>query len=124
MPSVHDRNRAFFSQDLVDAWLADGRIAIDGEIMRLTTDDSAFRLESAVLFQVEVSGAEDTLALCGKVKTLEAVAELPGEHATGSVVVGDNAYEVMDGFVGHLMPGSDGQRALAALIATKNMEPA
>ena len=117
-------NRAFFPQEAVDVWLAEGRVSLEGQVLGLLPNGPAFVLTSAVLFRSEVAAGDDSPGLCGKVKTLEAVAELPGEHAPGSVVVGDNAYEVMDGFVGHLMPGSDGRRAVAALIATKNMEPA
>jgi hypothetical protein len=127
MPPTPPTNRAFLSQDAVDRWLTDDRISIDGDVLSLSPDGPAFRLESAVLFRIEVSSGEDALGLCGKVKTLEAVQALSGEHVPGSVVLNDSAYEVVDGFVGHLL-AADGQgsqvglaygkRALAALTAT------
>jgi hypothetical protein len=103
MPANVATNRAFFPQDTVDHWLADGRVRLDGQVLALLPDGPAFQLESAVLFQTEVSSGEDAHGLCGKVKSLEALAQLSGEHAPGSVVMGDNAYEVLDGFLGELV---------------------
>lgn len=124
-----DTNRAFFSQDQVDGWLAEGVIRLDGDVLTVVPEGPAFQLESAVLFQSEVArpddAPEDARNLCGRVKTVGAITALSGEHVAGSVVLGDNAYEVLDGFVGELVltPGLAGlmegqeQRALAALQA-------
>jgi hypothetical protein len=38
------------------------------------------------------------------VRTLTKIKETGGEHVPGSVVIGDNAYEVRDGFLGELLP--------------------
>lgn len=110
-------HRAFLSQELLDRWLAEGLVSLEGETLGLLPDGPSFRLESAVLFQEDVAGAGDPLALCGKVKSLPAISALGGEHAPGSVVVGDSAYEVTEGFLGELTPAGDGQRALGALTA-------
>jgi hypothetical protein len=104
-------NRAFFSQETVDQWLADGRVRLDGEVLALLPDGPAFHLESAVLFRAEVASGEDTHGLCGKVKSLEALALSSGEHAPGSVVMGDNAYEVLEGFLGELVLVASGDPA-------------
>lgn len=113
-------HRAFLSQELLDRLLADGAVSLEGDLLGVPEGPS-FRLESAVLFRAEVASGEDPHALCGKVKSLPAVEALGGEHAPGSVVVGDSAYEVTEGFLGELMPGQgrqgDGQQALAALRA-------
>jgi len=98
-------NRAFFPQDTLDRWLAEGRVTVDGEVMALVPDGPSFQLQSAVLFRAEVASGVDELGLCGKVKTLGAVADLAGEYVPGSVVLGDHAYEVLDGFVGEFMEG-------------------
>ena len=57
------------------------------------------QLESAVRFTAEVAEGGDAERLVGRVKTLTQVAELGGEHASASVVLGDNAYEVVEGFL-------------------------
>ena len=110
-------HRAFLSQELLDRWLAEGLVSLEGEVLGLPPDGPSFHLESAVLFRVEVANGSDPLALCGKVKSLPAVSALGGEHAPGSVVVGDCAYEVTEGFLGELQPSGDGHAALAALTA-------
>jgi hypothetical protein len=134
MTTAHN-NRAFMAQETLDVWLADERISLEGDVLKLLHSPTeptgpAFLLTTAVYFQAEVTTGEDPLGLCGQVKTLAKVLELGGEHAPGSVVIGDNAYEVRDGFVGDLLPehassaGSrqpsdpnDGRAALAALSA-------
>jgi hypothetical protein len=112
-------NRVFFSQSAVDAWLADGRVSLEGDVLRLLPDGPSFRLASAVHIQNEVAGGGDAERLVGKVKCVEAVAALGGELAGGSVVLGDNAYEAADGFVGELVvePGVDGTRVRSKLAA-------
>jgi hypothetical protein len=96
-------NRAFFSQDALDRWLANGRVSLEGEVLGLLPNGPRFQLIGAVLFRAEVSDGNDPAELCGKVKTLAAIAELSGEHAPGSVLLGDQAYEVLDGFVADLV---------------------
>jgi hypothetical protein len=108
MTTAHN-NRAFMAQETLDVWLADELVSLDGEVLTLLPEvrgrhAPAFLLTTAVYFQAEVTTGEDPLGLCGQVKTLAKVLELGGEHAPGSVVVGDNAYEVRDGFVGDLLP--------------------
>ena len=113
-------HRAFLSQELLDRWLAEGLVSLEGDLLGLAPEGPNFRLESAVLFRMEVASGEDPHALCGKVKSLPAIEARGGEHAPGSVVVGDGAYEVTEGFLGELVAGGamrDGHQALAALTA-------
>ena len=103
MTTAHN-NLAFLAQETVDVWLAEERVSLDGEVLKLLPDGPAFLLTTAVYFQAEVSGCEDPHGLVGLVKPHAQLAELGGEHAPGSVVIGDNAYEVRDGFLGELLP--------------------
>jgi hypothetical protein len=107
-------NRAFFSQEAVDRWLAEGLIGLEGEVLGLLPDGPSFMLSSAVLFRAEVAAGSDGPGLCGKVKTLPEVVALSGEHAPDTVVLGDYAYDVVDGFVAELL---DAERSSAALSA-------
>jgi hypothetical protein len=93
-------------------------------VLGLLPNGPSFVLTSAVLFRSEVAAGNDAPGLCGKVKTLAAVEALSGEHASGSVVLGDHAYEVVDGFVGELVQSGAGlstigvpATSLAALVA-------
>ena len=108
-------NRLFFSQEAVDRWLAEGRIGLEGEVLGLLPDGPSFMLSSAVLFGNEVAAGSDAPGLCGKVKTLPDVAALSGEHASGSVVLGDYAYEVVEGFLAELLDPEGSSAALATL---------
>jgi hypothetical protein len=113
------------AQDSVDVWLAEERVSLDGDVLKLLPEPGpAFLLTTAVYFQAEVTTGEDPLGLCGKVQALAKITELGGEHVPGSVVIGDNAYEVRDGFLGEFLPEHttsgardpfDGRKALSAL---------
>jgi hypothetical protein len=93
-------NRVFVPQDALDRWLSEERVEVDGETMTLKPEGQQFRLKSAVRFMNEVGGAGDEPALVGKVKDLEQLATMGGEHYADSVLLGDAAYEVIEGFVG------------------------
>jgi hypothetical protein len=93
-------NRVFFPQEALDRWLEEGRIELEGEQMTLSPDGQTFRLSTAVRFLAEVAEGSDPNDLVGKIKTVEQVEAMAGELCSGSVILGDNAYEVVDGFVG------------------------
>ena len=93
-------NRVFFPQEALGAWLEEERIELDGEYMTLNPDGQRFKICSALRILSEVAEGSDPHGLVGKVKTLEAIGELGGEHYADSVLLGDNAYEVVEGFLG------------------------
>jgi len=66
-----------------------------------------FGLTQAVRFMAEVAEGNDPHDLVGKVKTLEQVQEMAAEYCAGSVILGDNAYEIVDGFLAQALPGGD-----------------
>ncbi|MDH5493130.1 MAG: hypothetical protein OEY14_14340 [Myxococcales bacterium] len=90
----------FVSQETVDRWLGDERIEIDGERMTLRPEGQQFLLRTAVHLTSEIADGGDEEQLVGRVKDLEALAEIGGEHFADSVILGDNAYEVVVGFIG------------------------
>ncbi|MGD8860760.1 MAG: hypothetical protein PVI30_12185 [Myxococcales bacterium] len=93
-------NRVFFPQEALDQWIEQERIVLDDDVMTLNPDGQRFRISEALRFMAEVAEGEDPHDLVGKVKSVEAVAGLGGEHYADSVILGDNAYEVVEGFVG------------------------
>ena len=111
-------NRVFFPQEALDGWIEEGRIALVGDELTTSPEARRFQLESAVRFMSEVTTGEDPNGLVGKVKTVEQLALVGGEHAPGSVIVGDNAYEVIDGFLGALMPADARAVARRASLET------
>lgn len=94
------KNRLFVSQSVLDGWLGEERVQVDGEVMKLLPEGHRFQLTTAVLFKTELTGAGDPHSLLGRVKDLEQIAALGGDYSSGSVIVGDLAYEVVDGLVG------------------------
>lgn len=92
--------RVFVSQETLDLWMSEDRVEVDGETMTLKPERQRFRLTTAVHFLTEVADGGDDARLIGKVKALEDVAALGGEHCSDSVILGDSAYEVIEGFLG------------------------
>ncbi len=102
-------NRLFLSQGILDRWLGEGRVEVDGEIMTTLPDRREFGIKTAVLFQNELTGAGDTPDLIGRVKDLDQLNALGGDYSAGSVILGDLAYEVAEGFVGEPLPDQPGR---------------
>lgn len=115
--------RLFLSQEALDRWISDGRASIDGDELNDKETGQKFRLVTAVRFLSEVTGQADAANLVGKVKDVDQLAQLKAEHLRDSVVLGDNAYLVQEGFAGTLLiedakPEAPKPRARAATIAS------
>ena len=93
-------SRLFVSQSVLDRWLSEGVAELSGDTLHVLPERHAFDLTTGVLFETEVTGAGDALGLLGKVKDVDQIAEMAGDYSQGTVIVGDLAYEVTDGFVG------------------------
>lgn len=90
--------RVFFPQSALDGWLDAGRARLVDDRLVLP-GGHALELEPALRFQAEVADGNDPHGLVGKVKTTDEVTQLGGEHQADSVLVGDNAYQVAEGFL-------------------------
>lgn len=93
-------SRIFISQDTLGRWLSEGKASVDGEIMTWVAIRQRFVLQPAVHFVSEVSGTPDVPELVGKVKGMDDIRDMQGEHYADSVVLGENAYQVVEGFTG------------------------
>jgi hypothetical protein len=93
-------NRLFVPQQMLDLWLSEERVDVEGEVMITKPEGQRFTLTTAVLFKAEVTGAEDEHELVGRVKDLGQLTELGAEHYADSVILKDNAYQVVEGFAG------------------------
>lgn len=91
--------RLFISQERMDNWTAADRIAVTGDQMTLVDDGRAFKIVPAVRF-MKVAGGDDASQLVGKVKTISQIISDGGEHFHDSVIVGEVAYDVQNGFLG------------------------
>ncbi len=92
--------RLFLSQEALERWISEGRAKIDGEELTDTSTGQKFRLITGVQFTAELTGQDDGQKLVGKVKDVEQLESLKAEHMRDSVILGDNAYSVVEGFIG------------------------
>jgi len=104
--------RLFISADQMDRWTAEGKVALQDDIMTLPAMGRSFKLRTAVRFLSVIEGA-DAHGLIGRVKTDEQLAEMSGEHYGASVIMGDVGYECEEGFIG--LPVDGGHSALFKL---------
>ncbi len=96
-------NRLFWPQALLDQWIVDEKISIQGEKLTLKTENKMFMVRQAVLFTADVGDGEDKYRLIGRVKEVSALEAMGAEHYMDSVIIEDSAYEVTCGFVGDPM---------------------
>jgi hypothetical protein len=90
--------RVFVSQEVIDQWSSDERIALDGDVMVLTLTQQRMRLVPAVRVLRVVSGTNDAHNLVGRVKTRAELQTVGGEEYMSSLVVGEIAYDVQPGY--------------------------
>src|SRR2546428_7156418 len=100
----------FVPQSVLDKWSEQGRIEVDGNVLTILGEQKSFALTSAVRF-LKMEAGEDTAGLLKKVKTTDALKQMGAEHYMESVILGDSAYQVQQGF---LADASALRRAAAA----------
>jgi hypothetical protein len=88
----------FVPQSVLDRWSEQGRIQVDGNVLTILGEKKSFALTSAVRF-IKMEAGEDAAGLLQKVKTTDALKQMGAEHYMQSVILGDNAYQVQQGFL-------------------------
>lgn len=94
------RNRVFFPQAALDEWLSDNRVDLKNDELLLKGQGRRYRIIEAIRIIREVTGSDDPNELLGRVKSHAFLNELGAEILEGSMIIGDNAYDVVPGFVG------------------------
>jgi hypothetical protein len=94
------KNRVFFPQAALDEWVSENRVDLKGDELTLKTEQRRYRMIEAVRILREVTGAPDPHEVIGRVKTRAFLSELGAEILEGSMILGDSAYDVIQGFVG------------------------
>lgn len=97
--------RLYISQDRLTAWMSEDRVKVEADLMTLLPDGRAFRIKPALHFLRVAAGGEDPNGLLGKVKTVKMIKEQGGEHLQESVILGETAYDVQEGFLGEPVNG-------------------
>ncbi len=90
--------KLFLPHKTLEEWsLSDRADLYDGQLL-VKEGKSTHPVAPAVHFSKIVSG-EDTNGLLGRVKTTAQLAALHAEHFADSCLIGESAYEVVEGYV-------------------------
>ena len=110
-------NRFFFPQAALDQWIVDERVDFrDGELTVLGPG-RRYKLSEAVHVVREVTGAADGHDVIGRVKARGALEQLGAEIIENSMLLGDAAYDVEEGWVGTPV-GPQGMEADEDILAS------
>jgi hypothetical protein len=90
--------KLFLPQTTLEEWAIDEQADLISDELTLLPSKSVFRVVPAVHFQRVVSG-EDAQFLVGRVKTVTQLETIGAEHLAGSVILGETAYDVVEGYV-------------------------
>lgn len=104
-------NRIFFPQDALDQWIGESRVDLEGNELVIKAENRRYRVVEAVRILSEVSGTPDFYEIVGKVKSVTFLAELGAEILGSSMVLGENAYEIIPGFMGTAIGAFSDHRA-------------
>jgi hypothetical protein len=94
------KNRVFFPQTALDQWISEGKVELSGDELTIKAEARRYRILEAARVTSECTGLPDANELVGRVKTRLHLSELGAELLEDSMVLGDNAYDVVPGFLG------------------------
>jgi hypothetical protein len=94
------KNQLFFPQEALDRWLVNRVADLSGDQLWLRDPGQRFRLVEGVRVLTEVSGAEDPFDVCGTVRTVGYLLELGAELLGDSMIISENAYQIVPGWLG------------------------
>jgi hypothetical protein len=99
-------DKLFIPQTVLYRWVDTGKVTFDNQILTLLAEKKAYTVTPAVRF-VKLIAGDDAAGLLTKVRTLSKLRELGAEHLSDSVILGDNAYEVQEGFIGVVLADAE-----------------
>src|SRR5476651_2474786 len=106
----------FVPQSVLDRWSEQGKVAVEGNVLTILGENKDFSLTSAVRF-IKMEAGDDIAGLLQKVKTTDALKAMGAEHYMESVILGEVAYAVQQGFLADA-------NALRRAAAASNPPPA
>jgi hypothetical protein len=118
------KNRVFFPQEALDLWLSEGRVDLTGDELTLKAEGRTFKITEAVRVLREVTGTPDAYDLVGRVKSRVFLEALESELLETSMLIGDNAYDVVPGFLGIPQGTFAEHMARSKRSSSPNLKPA
>lgn len=94
------KNRVFFPQEALDTWVVENRVELGRDELTLKSEGRRFKITEAVRVLREVTDTPDAYDLVGRVKSRVFLSALEAEIVESSMLIGDNAYDVVQGFLG------------------------
>ncbi len=94
------RNRVFFPQEALDTWVVSGAVDLQDQDLLLKSENRKYRLAEGARIVREVTGEPDAAELVGKCKTLAFLRELGADILERSMIIDNNAYDIIPGFLG------------------------
>lgn len=90
--------KLFLPHKTLEDWMVSEKADLQDGKLLVTEGKTTYPVAAAVHFSKIVSG-EDAQGLLGRVKTSAQLAALNAEHFQDSCIVGEAAYEVVEGYV-------------------------
>lgn len=94
------QTRVFFPQACLDQWGIEGKIELTPTELLVVAAGRRYSITEVVRVVVEVTGAHDPHGIVGKVKSKAALEAMGAEILENSMIIGDNAYDVVPGWAG------------------------
>lgn len=109
----------FIAQDKLMQWESEGKVRLDASVLTLVAEQRSYRLTEAVRFLRALGPEPVGQSLVGRVRTKDQLKALGAEHYMDSVLMGELAYEVQQGFVGVVVvkPGTPLAQAAVSVSA-------
>ncbi|HEY4016492.1 MAG TPA: hypothetical protein VGM06_24320 [Polyangiaceae bacterium] len=93
-------NRVFFPQAALDQWIVDGTVDLTQDVLTVLAVGRRYKLAEGIHVTREVSGAEDPHGLVGRAKPKSQLEALGAEIIETSMLVGEQAYDIVPGWLG------------------------
>jgi hypothetical protein len=106
------RNRVFFPQASLDQWAVEGKIELTPTELVIVSEGRRYDITEVVRVVVEVTASPDPHGIIGKVKSKAELEGIGAEILENSMIIGDNAYDVVPGWAG--TPGTPFERHLVS----------
>jgi hypothetical protein len=98
--AVGTLNRVFFPQASLDQWGVEGKIELSPTELVVLAEGRRYAITEVVRVVVEVTGVPDPHGIIGKVKAKAELEAIGAEILENSMIIGDNAYDVVPGWAG------------------------
>jgi hypothetical protein len=95
----------FISQAKLESWVEQGKVTFEDGVLTLLAEKASYVMAPAVRVLALVAG-QDATGLVGQTRTLASLTALGAEAYSGSLLLGETAYQCEEGFVSTEAPAA------------------